>query len=184
VRVVSGKLDTVQVTSLADGSTRAVATATAPAQVGRPALDGDRLVFHVAARTESRIDEIDLATGAQTTLRRDRRRTLTNPSLLGEQLLYVETTPYQQALVLGGRTEPRGRSLLRIAPAITADKGYTTRHGPHRPRIRRPTRPRKEGPPGTTTTLWTTALAPGAAYVTRLRERAGRLRPALLRVGV
>src|SRR3712207_7048167 len=56
------------------------------------------------------------------------------------------------------------RSLVRIAPAISADKGYSTKHGPHR-RVRTPTRPPKEGPEGTVTTLWTTALAPDAAYV-------------------
>jgi hypothetical protein len=149
--------------ALPAGAPRTVATG-APDALGRPALDGDRLVFHVADRRSSRILLVDLATGARRMLRRARRAQLTNPSLLGDDLLFVQTTPWSQSVHLNART------LLRIAPAITADKGYSTKHGPHR-RHAHPTRPAKEGPRGTTTTLWTTALAPDAAYVTRLRQR-------------
>jgi hypothetical protein len=156
------------------GEPRVVATGPA-GSLGRPALDGNRLVFHVARRTTSRIVLVDLPTGTTATLRSARRAALTNPSLLGEDLLYVRTTPWSQALVLGTR------AIARIAPAIAADKGYSTKHGPHR-RVRRPARPPKEGPPGTTTTLWTTALAPDAAYVTRLRQRRGTTTADLLRV--
>ena len=159
---------------------RTIATADAPAQLGRPALDGDRAVFHFASRRSSRIIEVDLATQIRTTLRFSRRTQITNPSLLGESLLFVQTTPYSQALMLGSRTGGVLRPLVRIAPSISADKGYSTSHGPHR-RVTRPRRPRREGPAGTTTTLWTTALAPGAAYVTRVRERSGRRSSALLR---
>jgi hypothetical protein len=184
MRLTSPDRDLMQVTNLADGSIRTVGLATAPAELGRPALDGDRLVFHIAGRTSSRIVEVDLTTGARRTIRGDRRRMLTNPSLLGSRLLYVETTPYAQALVLGSRKTGRGRALLRIAPAIRADKGYSTKHGPHRPGVRRPRRPAREGPPGSTTTLWTTALGADAAYVTRLRELRGTTRAALVRVPV
>ncbi|HWT95802.1 MAG TPA: hypothetical protein VN238_22570 [Solirubrobacteraceae bacterium] len=183
-----GSRDTIEVAALADGARRTVATAQAPAQLGRPALDGARLVFHVAGRQESRIDLVDLAaTGdaARRTLRRDTRTTYANPSLLGDRLLFVQTTQYEQRLVLAsvsGSARSAGRKLLAIAPAISADKGYTTDHGPHRPGIKRPRRLPKEGPAGTTTTLWTTALAADAAYVTRLRERGSSVRPALLRV--
>ena len=181
VRLDGQRGDELHVTNLADGSARVVSRAVRPSQLGRPALDGDRLVFHVAGRRTSRIDEIDLTTGRRTVLRRALTRSLTNPSMLDGRLLYVEATPYGQSVVLGDRSAGRGRTLLRIAPAITADRGYTTKHGPHRPGVRRPRRPPKEGAPGTTTTRWTTALAADAAYVTRLRERHGRTRPALLR---
>jgi hypothetical protein len=177
--------DAIVVVRLADGAARVAASARAPVALGRPALDGDRLVFHQAGRRSSSIVELDLASGRRTVLRRATRRQLTNPTLRGDRLLYVETNQYQQALVLGGRGEGRGRTLLRIAPAIDADKGYTTRHGPHRPGIPRPRRLPKEGPAGTITTLTTTALADDAAYVTRLRRsRGGALRTALLRVGL
>ena len=177
--------DAIVTVRLADGAVRTAARVTPPVGLGRPALDGDRLVFHQAGRRSSALVEIDLATGTRTVLRRATRRQLTNPTLRGDRLLYVETNQYQQALVLGSRGEGRGRTLLRIAPAITADKGYSTAHGPHRPGIPRPRRLPKEGPPGTITTLTTTALADDAAYVTRLRRsRAGTLRTALLRVGL
>lgn len=158
---------------------RAVARASG---LGRPSVDGTRVVFHQASRRSSRIVEVDLASGARRVLRSDTRKQLTNPSLLGGQLLYVETTQYQQGLVLGPRIARRGRTLLKIAPAITADKGYSTSHGPHRPGIPRPRRPAKEGPAGTTTTLWTTALSSSAAYVTRLKERGRVVSSALLQV--
>ncbi|HEV2814898.1 MAG TPA: hypothetical protein VGW10_16705, partial [Solirubrobacteraceae bacterium] len=150
-------------------------TAGPPDALGRPAIDGDRVVFHVAGARSSRIVEADLASGLRRTLRRSTRSSLTNPSLLGDDLLYVQTTQWSQSLRLGSRT------LLRIAPAIRADKGYSTKHGPHR-RVAQPRRPRKEGPRGTTTTLWTTALAPDAAYVTRLRQRGGATTADVLRL--
>ena len=168
------KGDRLVAMALPPGAPATVATGR-PGTLGRPALDGDRLVFHVAGRRRSRIVRVDLATGARTALRRSRRVAFTNPSLLGGALLYVQTSPWSQSVRLGGRT------MLRIAPAIRADKGYSTKHGPHR-RVRRPTRPRKEGPPGTTTTLWTTALTADAAYVTRLRQGRGTPSAALLRL--
>src|SRR5690606_25121467 len=101
VRRHSGAGDRIEAVALGDGSRRTVATAPAPAQLGRPALDGDRLVFHVAGRRTSRIDEVDLASGRRRALRRGHQlRQVTNPSLRGDRLLYVETTPYRQALVL------------------------------------------------------------------------------------
>jgi hypothetical protein len=184
LRLSTEQGDALQVTRLADGATRTVARSAAPAQLGRPALDGDRMVFHLAGRTSSRLEEADLAAATRRTIRSDRRRTLTNPSLLGDRLLYVETTHLAQALVLGTRAGERGRTLLRIAPSTRADKGFTTKHGPHRPGIPRPRRPAREGPAGSTTTLWTTALGADAAYVTRLRAQGTSTRAALLRVAV
>lgn len=166
--------DRIDAHPLPSGPARLVA-AGAAGTLGRPAVDGDRAVFHVTGRRASRIVAADLRTGARQTLRRATRASLTNPSLLGGALLFVRTTQWSQSLVLDGRP------LLRIAPAIRADKGYSTAHGPHR-RVRRPRRPPREGPPGTTTTLWTTALAPDAAYVTRLRQRAGSTAADLLRL--
>jgi hypothetical protein len=176
----TGRRDTISVIPIGGGEERIVARA-APSQLGRPALDGDRLVFHVAGRRESRIDEIDLASGRRRTVRRHDRLALTNPSVLDGSLLWIETTPYSQSVQVAPLTGGRARVLLRIAPAIRADKGYSTAHGPHR-RVRRPRRPRKQGPAGTTTTLWTTALAPDAAYVTRLRARGRTTRAAILRL--
>jgi len=174
--------DAIDAAPLAGGPVATRATIPAPGQLGRPALSGSRLVFHVAGRQSSRIAEVDLATGERRDLRRETRRGVSNPSLRGSRLLYVETTPFSQSLLLGTRTGRRGRTLLRIAPAIRADKGYSTDHGPHR-RTVKPRRPRRRGPAGSTTTLWTTALGADAAYVTRLRTtRAGRTSSTVLRV--
>ncbi len=151
-----------------------------PEQLGRPSLDGDRLVYHVAGGRESRLGEIDLATGARRVRRRSTRRTFTNPSVLGDRLLYVETSPYSQSLILARLDGTGAQVLVRIAPAVRADKGYTTKHGPHR-RTRQPRRPRPTGPPGSITTLWSTALTPSNAYVTRLRTLNGRTTADLLR---
>lgn len=178
----SGTLgDVIETAPLAGGPSVIRAEVALPAQLGRPALDGDRLVFDVADGRVSRIVEVDLLTGAVTDLRRETRFAVSNPSLRGEDLLYVETTPFSQSLVLGRRIGRRGRALLRIAPAITADKGYNTDHGPHR-RPQQPRRPRKTGPRRSTTTLWTTALGAGGAYVTRLEQSRGRTTAHVLQV--
>jgi hypothetical protein len=168
---------------LTGGEPRIVAEAGAATELGRPSLDGDRVVFHLASARRNRIVQVNLTTGQRTVLRSHTRIGLTNPSLLGDQLLYVETTQWAQRLVLAGTSRKgRGRGLVRIAPAIRADKGYNTAHGPHR-HVRQPRRPKPEGPRGSTTTLWTTALAPDAAYVTRLRTlRDGTTQTAIVRV--
>ena len=82
---------------------------------------------------------------------------------------------------LGRLDSPGSRVLLRIGPSIEADKGWSTKHGPHRRGVQT-RRARPDGPPGTTTTLWTTALADDAVWVTRLRATAGATRADLLRV--
>jgi hypothetical protein len=115
----------------------------------------------------SRIAEMNLATGARRTLVRHRKASLTNPSILGGDLLYVRASPYSQSVMLNDTP------VLKLGPAIRADKGYSTKHGPHRPSWRRPPRTPNTDPRGTTTTLWTTALAPDAVYVTRLHQRRG-----------
>ena len=177
----TGTRDQIVAVPLAGGPERVVARAPA-GRLGRPALDGDRLVFHVAGRRESRIDLVDLASGRRQALKRSERSQLTNPSLLGPDLLWVETTPYSQSVQVAPTDgSARARILLRVAPAIRADKGYSTSYGPHR-RTDRPERPPKTGPRGSTTTLWTTALAGDAAYVTRLIAAGRTTRAEILRL--
>src|SRR6185436_9486196 len=94
---------------------RRVAGATAPAQLGRPALAGDRLLFHFAeAGGGSRIDQIVLAGDHRTTLRSAPRALLLNPSAFGSRLLYVRSTYQRQQLRIGllrPRSVDRDRSL-------------------------------------------------------------------------
>jgi hypothetical protein len=154
------------------------------AELGRPALDGERLAFHTAGRRGGRIVVADLVTGRRRTVRRERRALLLNPSLHGGRLLYVRALYSRQELRTGPlttRLPRRDRRLWSTVPTGRRDAGHEPgkehlRHGhPHR-MWRRPRR-------GLSLTLWTTALAGDAAYVTRLRQVAGQgLRADILRV--
>jgi hypothetical protein len=145
------------------------------AELGRPALEGNLLAFHVAGRSGGRIIVVDLATGSRQTVRRERRTLLLNPSLLGGALLYVRIRYSRQELRLGAlarRSPRRDGQLYSTVPTGRRDAGHEpgVRHHRHgHPRSLWP-RPRE----GLATTLWTTALAADAAYVTRLRQVAGR----------
>ncbi len=151
-----------------------------PDRIGRPSIDADRLVFHVATRSASRIEEIFVPTARVTVLRRVREGAgalLLNPSELGGQLLYVRSSPEGQEVLLGPRRGRRGTAderLYRTVPAARRDAGHEpgrSRHGAGYPRGRAPRLPER-GPEGVDVTLWTTALAPGAAYVTSIRRTA------------
>jgi hypothetical protein len=166
------------------GAPRRVARVTAPTQLGRPALDGDRLLFHLAKPSSSRIDVVLLTTGARTTLRRAPRTQLLNPSAFRGRLLYVRSTYKRQQLRLGALREQgvlRDRALYGTVPNNRRDAGYEPgiehhQHGnPHKlwPRP----------PRDVHITLWTTALTASAAYVTRLRQDTGKpMKATLLRV--
>jgi hypothetical protein len=154
------------------------------AELGRPALEGNLLAFHVAGRSGGRIVVADLSTGRRQTVRRERRALLLNPSLLGGALLYVRTRYSRQELRLGAlarRSPRRDAALYATVPTGRRDAGHEPgarhhRHG-HPHNLWR--RPRE----GVAATLWTTALAADAAYVTRLRQIAGRpLEAELLRI--
>jgi hypothetical protein len=137
---------------LPDGPEQGVIGAEAPLRLGRPALSGSKLVFHVAGPRRSRIDEVDLATMARRTLRSSTLAQLTNPSLDGETLIYVRTTNTQQQLT-------DGRRILHRAPGVSRrDSGFERghSHGTRTPPAR----------PPSPYLLWTTALSPHYAYVT------------------
>ena len=164
---------------------RRVALAPSGATLGRPALNGEGLLFHVAGATSSRIDQVALATGARTTLRSKRRTLFLNPSAYGNKLLYVRSTYERQQLRIGAL---RKQSVKQGPRAV--------RHGPHRA-PRRGLRAGRGAPCATATpgssrrarsaashiTLWSTALAADAAYVTRLRQDPGKpMKATLLRI--
>jgi hypothetical protein len=163
--------NTILTAPLAGGPPRAVMTA---AGIGRPALDGDRLAFHVAGPSGGRIVAGDLRTLSLSTVRRERRALLLNPSLLGEELLYVRAVMSRQELRLGPlarRAPRRDRVVWSTVPTGRRDTGHEPgarhhRHGHPRRLWRRP-------PEGVSATLWTTALAVDGAYVTRLHQATG-----------
>ena len=144
-------------------------------ELGRPVLEGDRLAFHAAGRRGGRIVLADLAAGTRRVVRRERRAQLLNPSLHNGQLLYVRAHHRRQELRLGGlsrRSPWRDRRVWSTTPIGYRDNGYEpgrrdTRHNTRKlpPRARR----------GLSASLWTTALAADAAYVTRLRQVSGRV---------
>jgi hypothetical protein len=174
--------DVLYVRGLSPGSDptpRQLAAVRSPREIGRPAVSGDRVVFHVAGRGGSAIYGVDLPAGAPRALRRRAGAQLTNPAVLGDELLYVRATATRQQLVVGAVGRRRSdRVLYGMPPTNRRD----VERGPGRERHnRRPLPPRAA--PGTSTTLWTTALDEGYAYFTRLRvRRNGERRSSLLRV--
>jgi hypothetical protein len=156
----------------------------APDRLGRPALDGDRVVFHVARRTSSRIVEIHLPTRRRRVLRTGRDGAqLLNPSMLGGRLLHVSSSAAGQRLLLGPR-RGRDRVLYSAWPVVRRDAVHEpgrSRHGAGYPRGRAPSLPPRP-PAGVTITLWTTALGPREAFVTRLRRTSAGTTSSILRL--
>jgi len=148
---------------------------TAPGRLGRPSIDGDRAVYHVAQSDDSKIEEIFLPTRRRTTLRRGRNgQQLLNPSEEGGALLYVTASAERQQVLIGPRRAREGdrdRSLLTKGRTVRPDAGHERgrdRHGAGYPGGRPPKRPERPQQ-GTATALWSTALASGVAYVTRIK---------------
>jgi hypothetical protein len=157
---------------------RAVALARPGEQLGRPALAGQTLVFHRAGRAGSQIRLLDLGSGQERVLRSEKRALLLNPSFDGGSLLYVRSTSTRQELRLGPpvrRATTRDRRLYSTTPTGRRDAGHEKGHGRHHAGYPggRPPRLAPRPPAGVSTTLWTTALGPATAYVTRLRHRSG-----------
>jgi hypothetical protein len=173
--------DAIFAQPLAGGPPRRIAKA---AELGRPALEGGRLAYHVPGRTGSRIVIADLATGRRTTVRRERRALLLNPSLHGGRLLYVRNVFTRQELRIGPQTRrapKHDHRLWGMPPTGRRDSGHEPGKEHHRHGWPRRLWPRPKR--GVSATLWTTALAPGVAYVTLLRQVAGApLEVAILRV--
>jgi hypothetical protein len=176
--------DDLVVVPLGGGPPVLADSADAPAQLGRPSVSGDIVAWHVAGRRGSRIRAKPLPDGAARTLRRERRAQLLNPALHAAELVYVRATFQRQELRLGPlerRSTRRDATLWDSLPTGRRDKG----HDPGREHLRHgwPKRLWRRPPAGRSDTLWTTALAPDAAYVTRLRQEAGApLALALVRV--
>ena len=142
-----------------------VASVTGTAQLGRPALDGDLLVYHVATSVDSRIVERGLSTSTSRVLRRSKRALLSNPAVLDGRILYVRQTSLAQLLELGSLTG-HDRVLYRLGAPARHDAGHERGYShetrtPH-PRI-------------ASWTMWTTALSSARAYVTLLPRRKGAL---------
>jgi hypothetical protein len=151
--------------SIADPETVVrVATTKSPVQLGRPALDGDLLVYHVATARLSTIVAFDLSTSTRRTVRKSKSSLLTNPALLDGELLYDRQTSRAQLVELG----PLGGGahdhiVYRLAAPSVHDAGHEPGYSHHTRNV----------PPRTAKwRLWTTALSGTQAYVTLLPRTA------------
>lgn len=129
------------------GPEQALGKAGGAAQLGRPSLDDNRLVYARATRGENLIVKRLLGAKrkkrAKSTLMRSRVDGLSNPSIRGGDLLYVRHTPRGDRLKLASlKRGGKGRTLLQ------------TRSG----------------------TLWSTALSAKRAYVTQIHGTGPRQR--------
>ena len=155
------------------------------AELGRPAILAGRVLFHIAGIDGSRIVAADPATGVQEVLRDDPAAQLTNPSSDGVRLLFVRATGLQQELRLGPIVQAEGGDLaIAVHPSSgRRDREHERGRRRHKHPYMHPLPPFTT--PGETQTLWSTALAPDGAYVTRIVARPGLARRAdILRVAL
>jgi hypothetical protein len=155
--------------SIADTNVhKVIAGVKPPDTVGRPSISGTTVVFATSTRSGSWISAIDLATGDVRRVRTSTSSQLLNPSLLGSELLYVQSSRCSQQLRLEPLDRKGGRALMTLPPLAGADIGHDRGHtsqGTLTPC------PRRIKPAASV--LWTTALGARAAYVTTLRPRRG-----------
>jgi hypothetical protein len=177
--------DRIRTAALPSGTPGRQAVAPKGRSLGRPALAGHNLLYHRTTRTGAIVRLLDLDDGHRATLRREARALLLNPSARGGRLVYVRST-YRRQQLRFGPLRPRRPAFDRIL--------WSTVPTGRRDAERDPGHVRNEHTPGGLyprppanrhDTLWTTALGPRAAYVTRLRQYTGKpVRAALLRVAL
>jgi hypothetical protein len=162
------------------GGPQLVIESPAPTELGRPALAGTLLLFHSAGPGGSALHAVDLATGVRQVLRNEPGAQITNPATDGSRLLYVHATGETQELRVGALAPalPR-KDLVLLVHHSSGQRDREHEPGRRRHRVgypdhRHPPLPPRAAP-GVVATLWTTALSPDTAYVTRLR--AVRRRP-------
>jgi len=161
VRTRVGAIDELTGLRLASPDTPVpIARAAAPTTLGRPALENDLLVYHVAARRVSSIMAVDLASGTRRVARRSTSALLTNPAVLHGDLVYDRLTSAQQLLQVGPLDRTGAdRVVYKLAAPSVHDAGHE--HGySHHTRTKRP--------PTAKWRLWTTALSERNIYVTLL----------------
>jgi hypothetical protein len=155
------------------GAEKLVASPRRGRGLGRPYIDGDRVVYHATGPAGSVIRELNLLRNRRLTLARSSNAQLLNPSLLGRALLYVRIGRCGQQLVLKRRR--RRRVLARGRPVAGQDLGFEPGHttqGSQRP---------CRHPHPTSAMFWTTALSARFGYVALIRPAAGVASSSLLR---
>ncbi len=145
-------------------------TRVAVGEVGRPALDGNTLLYDYYGR----IAAVDLTTMQRTILRREPRAQLRGPSALNGRLVYVRATYRRQQVMTGpliAQSTRKDKALWGTVPTGRRDAGEEGGKHKDAPGHRHDLWPRPK--PGVADTLTTTAAAADGVYVTRLRQRKG-----------
>jgi hypothetical protein len=155
-------------------------TRVAAGDVGRPALDGNTLLYDYYGR----IAAIDLTTMQRTVLRREARAQLRGPAALNGRLVYVRATYRRQQVMAGpliAQSTREDKALWGTVPTGRRDAGEEGGKHKNAPGHRHDLWPRPKR--GVADTLTTTAAAADAVYVTRLRQRKGApLQAVVLRI--
>jgi hypothetical protein len=163
---------------IAFGPAQALAKTDAPGELSRPSLYRSTLVYARSTLRGSSVIQRALGTGKRSRLIASHQWLLSAPSVLGRSFAYVRTTNDRQQLRLR-RMAKHGKGHVIYAIAATSHRDPD--HDPGHNRL--PTRIPKPDLRRSPWTLWTTALAPGKAYVTLLGHRGGHQRARIIRVG-
>jgi hypothetical protein len=156
-------------------SSRQIARAPLAGELGHPSLSGASVVFSDDTPRASKLEMVNLASGARRTVRSATRgAALLNPSLLAGRLLYERIDRCAQRLLLGAPRGRRGeRVLLSIPSTATRDPGYETGFT-HAYNSASLCRNRHTGR-GAKIQLGPTALSSTSAYVTELAPDHARI---------
>ena len=167
-RGAQGEENLIGVSLLGRVQRRYIAGAKIAAQIGRPSLDGSRVVFTVNTPSHTAIVMVNLMTGARTVLRSaDAGAALLNPSLLGGRLLYERLDRCSQKLLIGTLSAPRADHVIVSLPSTAErDPGFepSFTHAYNTGSLC----PNRGSGPGSTVRLGPTALSASTVYVTEV----------------
>jgi hypothetical protein len=116
-RATSGGRDSMRASNVEDparpGAVKSLGSAGGAAQLGRPSLDGSRLVFTRASKQRNSILLRRLGSGGRSRVMSSREHGLSNPSIRGGRLLYVRHERRVDKLKLARLRGGKGRTLLQ-----------------------------------------------------------------------
>jgi hypothetical protein len=163
-----GEENLTGISLLSPATRRYIAGSKLAGEIGRPALDGSKVVFTDDTPLRNTIEMVNLSTGARRVLRSTQRgAALLNPSMLNGRLLYERVDRCAQQLRIGSPSTTRNdRVLLSLPSTVQRDPGYQPgyEHAYNTASLC----PNRATGPGTTTQLGPTALSASAAYVTEI----------------
>jgi hypothetical protein len=156
---------------------RVVASVAPPHELGRPAIAGNRVVFHRAGPESSAIFSADMRSLELTRLARSRKVQLLHPSMRAGGLAYVALDRCGQELRVADTDGDNARVLMRLAPLARRDRGHEDGHTRQGRRATTCSHGRL-GP--SSHMLWTTAAGNSDVLVTRVARATGT--PEIVRV--